>query len=129
MRWIICLLTLAVLAPQPVPAAQWNVVDLGRLYKEHHCMSAARQTFEGLRGYAQVGSVRDSDWVMYADGIEGMHDALITCTYGDNRGTRATLVIHSESRPVDAHLLMRRIAHMFETRATMITKAWKDSFN
>lgn len=117
------------LGPAAGVAGHWNVLDLGRLYKEPHCLQAARLAFDGLRGYTRVDDVRTSEWVIYADGIEGGHDAIITCTFGDNRGTRATLVIYSTSGPIDAHMLMRRVSDLFEVHAMRITKAWKDSFN
>ena len=124
------LVVLLVLIPAlPGHAAQWNVLDLGRLYKDQHCLAAAKSTFRNMLGEVRIDRLHASDWVAYADGINGAHDALITCTFGDNRGTRATLVMHSEAAPINAHLLMRRIETVFVGQAAAITKAWKDSFN
>ena len=116
------------LVPAASGAAPWNIRDLGRFYKDHHCISAARMTFRQLRAEHAIGDIRLSDWVAYANGISETHDAVITCTYGDNRGTRATLVVHSGDRPVDARFLTLRIATIFETHRQSITREWKDSF-
>ncbi len=110
-------------------AAQWAVADLGRVNRNQHCVDAARMTFRDLLGEARIQSIRTSSWVVYADGINVHHDAIITCTFGDNRGTRATLVINSDARPIDAHLLKRRIVQIFDGNAKRITQAWIDSFN
>lgn len=110
-------------------SAPWTVLDLGRVHREAHCLDAARQSFRDLLAEARITALRSSSWVIYADGINDAHDALISCTYGDNRGTRATLVIHSSGRPVDAHLLKRRIANLFQGHARRITQAWIDSYN
>lgn len=109
-------------------AASWQVVDMGRLFKERHCMEAATTTFQALLGEAQIGSLSASSWVAQANGINGRHDAVITCTHGDARGTRATLVLHSSGRAVDGHFLAQRIALLFEDRLQQITQAWKDSY-
>ncbi len=128
MRSLICILTLVLLSVE-ARAADWSVRDLGRVYKEQHCMEAAARTFRAMLGEVRIARLHRNEWVTYADEINGDHDALITCTYGDNRGTRATLVMHSESKPIDAHRLARRIAAVFNAQAKRITKAWKDSFN
>lgn len=125
---MILILLSAGLFPAASRAAPWNIRDLGRFYKDHHCMSAARMTFRQLRAEHSIGDVRLSDWVASADGISERHDAVITCTFGDNRGTRATLVVHSDDRPVDARFLTLRIATIFEAHRQSITQEWKDSF-
>lgn len=113
---------------QTAHAEPWTVLDLGRVHREAHCLQAAKQAFRDLMGEVRIARRRASDWVVYADGINGAHDALISCTFGDNRGTRATLVIHSSDRPVDARLLKRRIAHLYDRNARRITQAWIDSY-
>ena len=118
-------LCLPVLTAQAEP---WTLMDLGRLHKEAHCLEAAKRTFRDLLGEVRIAGVSASDWVVFADGINGMHDTLISCTFGDNRGTRATLVIHSSDRPIDAQLLKRRVAHLFAGHAKRLTRAWFDSF-
>lgn len=120
---------LAGLSPAVSSATPWNVRDLGRFYKDHHCISAARLTFRQLRAEHMIDELQFSDWTAYATGISDRHDAVITCTYGDNRGTRATLVIHSDDRPVDARFLTLRISTIFEDHRQSITREWKDSFH
>lgn len=112
----------------PVMASPWDVVDLGRLYKEHHCMQAARKTFESMLGEVRIRRVHASSWVTYADGINGQHDAIITCTYGDNRGTRATLIMHSKRDRISDQLLTRRLVTVFDGHAEAVTRAWRKSF-
>jgi hypothetical protein len=109
-------------------AADWTIRDLGRLYKDEHCLHVGQRTFRDMLGEAEIAMIRNSDWVIYADGVNGLHDAVITCTYGDNRGTRATLVIHSRERPIDGRLLARRIETIFASWSERVTQAWKDSF-
>lgn len=125
---MLLVLLYAGLSPAESFAKPWNVRDLGRFYKDHHCISAANMTFRQLSVEHAIGDVRLSDWIAYANGISEEHDAVITCTYGDNRGTRATLVVHSDDRLVDARYLTLRIATIFETHRQSITQEWKDSF-
>lgn len=123
--WLLAL----VLGCGPVHAADWTVQDLGRLHKNDHCMQAAARTFQAMLGEARIERLHHRAWVSYADGINGNHDALITCTHGEARGTRATLVIHTQARRLDAHLLARRIDAIFQIQAKRVTRAWRDSFN
>ena len=109
-------------------AAQWALADLGRLDRTDHCLRAAAQTFRELLSEARIAHIRTSEWVVYADAINDRHDAVITCTFGDNRGVRATLVIHSSDKPIAAQMLRRRIGQIFDTSATQIRKQWVDSF-
>ena len=122
------LAVLLILWATPGHSSPWTVTDLGRLYKEHHCMQAARRTFEIALAEFRVDRIRASDWVTYADSINGRHDALITCTYGDNRGTRATLVIHTPPQSAQDRYLVRRLRSIFDEQSALITQAWKDSF-
>lgn len=121
------LIILLVFWASPAPANPWTIVDLGRLYKSHHCLEAARKTFSSILVEAGGDRVWASDWVAYATGLRGRHDALISCTYGDNRGTRATLVLHTDAR--HDTLLVRRIVQVFNGHAETITEAWKRSFD
>lgn len=126
---VLCLLLALAGGPAHAGAPNWSVLDLGRLYKNNHCMEAALASFESLLAEVSIGQLRRSDWVTYADGIgDGGHDAVIVCTYGDNRGTRATLIIHSQKNPISARIVTRRIAQIFEGESARITKAWKDSY-
>jgi len=118
------------LASGPAGAAEWRVVDLGRLHKAAHCLSAAERSFTELLGEARIAGLRRSDWVVYADGIEsnGHHDALITCTFGDARGTRATLIVHTARPTRGLAPLALRISEIFVWHAGRITRRWKDGF-
>ena len=123
------LLTALVLAAGPVDGVEWRVADLGRLDREGHCLAAAERSFTELLAEARIAALRRSDWVVYADGIEsgGRHDALITCTFGDARGTRATLVVHATGPTRGLGPLARRISEIFAWHAGRITRRWKDS--
>ena len=125
------LLLAAVLAALPLPstAASWAVADLGRTDRNAHCLRAAQQTFRELLAEARIGAIRSDRWIVYADRINSGHDALITCTFGDGGGTRATLVIHSKTAPAYAQLLKRRIGHLFTMNARRIRREWVESFN
>lgn len=117
------------LLAMPVAAKPWNVVDLGRMHKDEHCMLAAARTFTSIRAEYGAERLRASEWVTFADAVGGTHDALISCNYAGNRGARATLVIHSKERHVDAHFISRRILIVFEGHAQQVTQEWRDSFN
>lgn len=106
----------------------WEVEDLGSLFRAAHCMEAAATTFRSLLGEARIGHIYASDWVTHANGINGKHDAVITCGHGKG-GTRATLVMHSTGSRASAHFMARRIAQIFDRRARQITQAWRDSFD
>lgn len=125
----IMLIMLGLTLALPAHAAEWQVADLGRLYRERHCLEAAATTFRSLLGEARVGPIYTSGWVTHADGINGQHDAVITCAHGNGGSTRATLVLHSTGRRVDAYWVAQRIAQIFDRRARQITQAWKDSYD
>ena len=109
-------------------AANWTVADLGRVDRNNHCLQAASDTFHHLLAEAGIAAIRRNDWVVYADNINARHDALITCTFGDNRGTRATLLIHTKVQSVRATMLRRRIEQIFTANARRIRKEWVESF-
>ena len=109
-------------------AASWAVADLGRVDRSNHCLRAATETFQHLLAEARIAAIRRNDWVVYADSINARHDAVITCTFGDNRGTRATLLIHTKVRSVQAEMLRRRIEQIFTANARRIRKEWVESF-
>lgn len=120
----------AIIAALPVPgaAANWAVADLGRVDRNAHCLQAATETFQHLLAEVRITAIRRNDWVVYADGINARHDAVITCTFGDNRGTRATLLIHSKVRSVKAEMLRRRIGQIFTANARRIRAEWVESY-
>lgn len=122
------LAVLLVFAASPAAANPWSVVDLGRLYKLQHCMQAARATFRSMLGEMRINRMWESNWVAYANGLKGRHDGLISCTYGNNGGTRATLVIHTHPNARRDRLLVRRLVTVFDRHAEAVTEAWKDSY-
>lgn len=109
-------------------ATPWRSIDLGYLYKPSHCVAAAQRSFQGLLGEQRIDKVHRSDMTVFADGIQGRHDALILCTHARNGGARATLVLHSRSAPAETLFLARRIDEIFEWNAKRVTQAWKDSY-
>ncbi len=92
-------------------------------------MLAAARTFKTMLAEYGANRLRGSDWITYADGIGEHHDALISCGYSGLTGARATLVVHSADRHVDAHFIARRISIVFEGHAQLITQEWRDSIN
>ena len=126
-RSMLLLTTLAMVTP--ASAKPWNVIDLGRLLKDEHCMLAAARTFKTMLAEYGANRLRASDWITFADGVGEHHDALITCGYSGMAGARATLVVHSRDRHIDAHFITRRISVVFEGHAQQITQEWRDSIN
>ncbi|MFK7942950.1 MAG: hypothetical protein AB8B85_08585 [Paracoccaceae bacterium] len=122
------ILAVCVLFATSAHATNWQVVDLGRLHLERHCVEAANETFHALLGEARISQISVTSWVAYADGINGGHDAVITCTHGNSGGTRATLVLHSSDQPTDGRFLAQRIILMFDDKSQKITQAWKDRY-
>ncbi|MEM7211356.1 MAG: hypothetical protein AAF479_05570 [Pseudomonadota bacterium] len=127
-RAVIPLLVSTLLA-LPVNAKPWNVVDLGGLRTDQICMRSAELTFRSVLAEFGAARLRATSWVNYADGVAENHDALISCNYAGLSGARATLVLHSTGRPIDAHLLARRITAIFEEHAAEVTKIWRESLN
>lgn len=113
----------------PAAAKPWNVIDLGGLRTDDICMRSAELTFRSVLAEYGVEALRASSWVTYADGVAENHDAIISCNYAGLSGARATLVIHSSGRPIDAHLLSRRITAIFRDHAEKVTQVWRESLN
>ena len=128
-RLLLVLCACACATAMPAAAKPWNVMDLGKLQKDEHCMLAAARTFKSLRAEYGAERLRASDWVTYADRIAGQHDALISCNYAGFSSARATLVVHSAARHVDAHFIARRISLIFEGHAKQVTQDWRDSLD
>ena len=120
---------MAVTFAQDAQARPWTLADLGRVPKENHCMRAAGRAFQALLGTHRIDSLYQTAWAIHADGISGAHDAVITCTHGNARGTRATLVLHSRGKPVDARFLTRRIEALYDDYSARVVQEWRDSFN
>lgn len=117
----------ALLLGTPAHARPWTVLDLGHAVKDEFCMQAARRTFQSVRAEFGAKRLRASNWVNFADQVAGKHDAMITCNYAGS-GSRATLVVHSVSRPIDVHFIAQRIVILFDEYNAGITKTWRESF-
>lgn len=124
---ILMLATLSLVSP--ATAKPWNVIDLGGLRTDQICMRSAELTFRSVLAEFGATRLRATSWVTYADGVAEDHDALISCNYAGLSGARATLVVHSTGRPIDAHLLSRRITAIFEEHAAKVTQVWRESLN
>lgn len=108
-------------------AKPWTVVDLGHAVKDEFCMNAARRTLRSVLAEFGAKQIRANSWVHFADQIAGRHDAMITCNYAGT-GARATLVIHSESRPIDVRFIAQRITTLFDQYNEHITQEWRKTF-
>lgn len=94
------------LAAGSASAEGWTVKDLGGTPTESACVDLAWDVFTRYRGARSVGDLQRSEWVVYAyDLSSDDYDGLITCSYGPNDTTRATLSIYSVG---DANAEMRR---------------------
>jgi hypothetical protein len=103
----------------------WAIADLGHLHEEAHCMEAARRALGAARGLFGGAPLRQTGWAVFADRLGGTaHDAVITCTFGDNRGTRATLALHSRRDHPRGVTMARVILDRFEAADRAITRAW-----
>lgn len=118
------LVTIALALALPAGASPWTIADLGHLRRAEHCLEAAERSFVELLALVEIAEIRRGAWIVYADRIAGQHDAAITCTFGEARGTRATLVIHSRALPWQAALLSRHIGHTFDGQNARLTEAW-----
>lgn len=124
------ILILAILGmSDPVAPARatenWTVVDLGQARREAHCMDAATAAMERLRIVYGVERIERANWTVYAYAINGgPHDAVITCTYGANMGTRGTLLIHSDARQVMARGFARTVLQSFRATADILERQW-----
>ncbi|MEM1300140.1 MAG: hypothetical protein AAGH68_12780 [Pseudomonadota bacterium] len=117
------------LAPHPADARPWTLADLGRVPLERHCMMAAGRAFQSLLATHPIDALYQTDWAIHADGITGGHDAVITCTHGNARGTRATLIVHSRGEARAVRFLSKRLIALYEDHSARVISDWKNSFN
>ena len=68
-RSVITFLCILLLSTSVAWSKPWSVRDLGRFYKDAHCIQTARKTFRSLPGNYDVTGVRHSSRVACADGI------------------------------------------------------------
>ena len=87
-------------------AEGWTIKDLGGIPTEAACVDLAWDVFARYRGAHSVGDLQRSGWIVYGyDLSSGDYDGIITCGYGPDSTTRATLAIFSAG---DAGAEMRR---------------------
>jgi hypothetical protein len=84
------------LAAGQAPAAGWTINDLGSIDTEAGCVDLAWEVFARFRGSRSVGEIKRDQWVVYGYELSSNDfDGVITCAYGPNEKTRATLVVYS----------------------------------
>lgn len=94
------------LAAVSAAAEGWTITDLGGIATEAACIDLAWNVFARYRGARSVADLQRSGWIVYGYGLSsGDYDGVITCSYGPNGTTRATLVVYSAG---DADTDMRR---------------------
>lgn len=117
-------------APRPErKLGPWTVIDLGVARKEEHCMEAASLALQETARIHGARLIRRTGWTVEALGLGGSHDAVIACGFGDNRNTRATLVLHSGKDGVSAIFISRSIDDSFSGHVRRITRAWLRQFD
>lgn len=77
-------------------ASGWTIKDLGGIPTEAGCADLAWDVFTRYRGVESASDVQRSGWIVYGYGLSsGDYDGVITCGYGPDDSTRATLAVHS----------------------------------
>jgi hypothetical protein len=94
------------LAAGSAAAEGWTIKDLGGIPTEAACVDLAWDVFARYRGARSVGDLQRSGWIVYGyDLSSDDYDGVITCGYGPDGTTRATLAVYSAG---DAGTEMRR---------------------
>ncbi len=84
------------LAAGSASAAGWTIKDLGGTPTEAGCVDLAWDVLARYRGARSVGHLQRSGWVVYGyDLSSDDYDGVITCNYGPDDTTRATLAVYS----------------------------------
>lgn len=116
---------LALCAAPQAEAGAWTARDLGLVYRESDCMSAAMRAFEEVALSFGAGDIRASGWAVTADNIERRgYDAIITCAYGTSGKTRATLAIHSAQEDYGRVVAANRIEQLWRQHAKRLDEAY-----
>lgn len=85
-----------------VAAEGFTTEDLGSVESEGVCLERSQLVFFSASVEMNVDRVVPSDWTVSAFDISGDGiDAQITCAYGPNNTTRATLVVYSSDASSD----------------------------
>ena len=86
-----CLLTVGFAS-----AEGWTIKDLGGTPTEEACVDLAWDVFDRYRTARSVGDLQRSGWVVYGyDLTHDDFDGVITCSFGPDDTTRATLAVYS----------------------------------
>ena len=85
-----------VAAPLAASAEGWTTEDLGNIATEAGCVAAAGDMFETFGDRHGYHSTATGGWTVAGyDLTEDDYDGLVTCSYGPDGETRATLVVYS----------------------------------
>lgn len=96
MRMIATLLVAAV--PIGAAAEGFSTEDLGSTDTEAQCMERARLVYEEFKRASGVNEIVAGNWTISAfDVLKPAYDAHITCAYGPEDTTRATLVVYGSN--------------------------------
>lgn len=94
-----CLATTALcllLTAGTASAEGWTIKDLGSVATEAGCVDLGYDAFDRYRSRRSVGDLQRTEWVVYAyDITDDAYDAVITCSFGPNDTTRATLAVYA----------------------------------
>ena len=83
-------------APLAASAEGWTTEDLGSIATEAECVAAAGDMFETFGDREGYHSTATGGWTVAGyDLTEDDYDGLVTCAYGPDGQTRATLVVYS----------------------------------
>ncbi|MEM6622225.1 MAG: hypothetical protein AAF674_08365 [Pseudomonadota bacterium] len=105
------------LAPTMALAEGFSTEDLGSTNTEDQCMERARLVYEEFDRASGVGQIVAGNWTISAfDVIRDDYDAHITCAFGPNDTTRATLVVYGNDSgtPEERSGIARRMKAMWE---------------
>lgn len=89
---------LALSLPLSAHAEGFTTADLGSTKDDPECLDRSHLMFDKVRQRYSIGQVKTgvSNWSVIAfDVTSDDYDAIVTCSYGPNGGTRATLVLYS----------------------------------
>ncbi len=98
-RVVVSLCTVSLCSVFPagaVLAEGWSIKDLGSQPSEAGCVDLAWKTFAYYRSARELGDLQKAGWMVYAYDLDGeAYDAVITCSYGPEDTTRATLAVYA----------------------------------
>ncbi len=92
---------------------------LGSIADDPACLSQGRETLQYYKGEVGAGTIEAGIWaVVMFDIINPDFDAIITCAYGPNGETRATLVVYGADGTDDdmRTRISERIKEVWKTR-------------